>query len=174
MKYRLLLAFLLTLTPMTIVSAAPKKSQQTTRRSVTDYFKLLPARFFEVDNRNVLLQKNRLPIVDLKNDYLKTSGDGGQPTLEIAVFRYRGKETVAVSSLYTMGNSFELLRYENHKWRTVTDDLSPMVSKNDLRYVIPRYGTTIKVFKSNGTHLANLYWEKGQFSAESFDPTGHR
>jgi hypothetical protein len=174
MKLRLLLVCLAILSPLSSAVAAPTKSVAKAHRTVTDYFSLLPSRYFEVKNRHMLLQKSFLPIIDLKNDYMQTTGDGAQPHLEIAVFRYRGRDTVAVTSYSEMDYSFDLWRYENRKWRNVTDDLSPMISKGDLHFVLPRYGTTIKVFQTNGTHLANLYWEKGQFSAESFDPTGHR
>lgn len=174
MRFRLCLALLALATPISHGIAAPRKHQRTVRRSVVDYFRLLPSRYFEVEDRSVLLQKSRLPLIDLKNDYLQTSGDAAQPALQVAVFRYRGQDVVAVSAAYEIGFSFDLLKYENRRWRNVTDDLSPLVSKKNLRFKIPRYGTTIQVYQDNGTHLANLYWEKGSFNAESFDPTGHR
>lgn len=171
LRPHLCLVLLAVSTPLGHIEAAPRKAQKVARRSVLDYFSLLPSRYFEVEHRSHLLTKDSRPIIDLKNDYLETIGDGHQPSLQVAVFRYRGRDVVAVSADHEEGYSFELLRYENLRWRNATGDLSPIASKDELHFKLPRYGTTIQVYRSNGTRLANLYWEKGSFTAEKFDPT---
>ncbi len=171
-KTRFLLAFFLFAFPFTSEEAIWAKPQRkVVRRTVLDYFRLLPmdAGIFEAEKRESLIGKHFPHIIDLKNDYMQVTGDGAQPSFQIAVFRYRGRDLVAVSSVIGGPDYFfDLRRYENGKWKKVTAAVSPLVSSedSDLHFVLPWHGTTIQVFRRNGTLAAQLLWENGNFSAK--------
>ncbi|HEX9998725.1 MAG TPA: hypothetical protein VGB45_16440 [Abditibacterium sp.] len=180
MHLRLFLSLTAVLVVPWNVNAAPKKSvAKEVRRTVVDYFRLLPrdAGIFEAENRESLIGRDVPHLIDRKNDYMQVMGDGAQPSFQIAVFRYRGRDLVAVSSDSRVGDySFNLWRFDKRRWKKVTSSVSSLILAKDdnLHFVLPRYGTTIKVFRHNGTLAAQLFWENGSFGAKNFDPLGHR
>ena len=156
------------------LNAAPKKAvSKVARRTVLDYFRLLPMEtgIFEVENREALLKKDWPHIVDVRNDYLQVTGDGAQRSFQIAVFRHHGRDLVAVSSTDGTDYDFDLWRDENKMWRNVTKSLSPVANRFDLHFVLPRSGTSIKVYKANGSHISNLRWKQGKFHRENLIQT---
>ncbi len=153
--------------------AAPKKAAvKTARRSVLDYFRLLP-NMSESGDRESLIGKNSPHLIDNGNDYMQVTGDGAQPSFQIAVFRYRGRDLVAVSSVIGGPDYFfDLWRYERKKWKNVTSSVA-LAENSSLHFVLPRRGTTIKVFRRNGTLAAQLLWKNGRFDVQGFDSMGH-
>jgi hypothetical protein len=109
-------------------------------------------------------------VKDVKNDYLESAGDGAQPSITVALFRHAGNVLVATNTSGEHGSGFDLLRWQNGRWNNVTRALVPRFSEGNF-YAIPRYGTTIRVFKAPadefsdkpGAHLYDLKWRGGRF-----------
>ena len=163
------------------VEAQPKPSPasdakaQTRRLSVLDCFNLMPG--FGIDNsatreeRRELLQSDTRPVVDVRHDYLLVHPDSS-PAEQIAVFRTRnGADLIAVSTpdFESDYNGFALFRLHNGKLRDVTRQELPMPSDTGrLLYVLPHFGTTIRVFrfdieKASRRHVFDLQWRGGRF-----------
>ncbi len=174
MKFRLFLLCALVV-PIAGAQATPAKSRRRMiHHTVVDYLRLLPAQPIDFDvpgRRNEMLGKKWRHAVDSKRDYLKiignkVIGDDVRPSLQCKVFRFAGRDVLAVST-YNRGEfGFDLWSYEGARWRMVTSALAPPIDGDDLNYVLPRVGTTIRVFLSDGTLLTKLQWRKGRFVAE--------
>ncbi len=149
---------------------------QTHRRTVLDYFKMLPSNFFEPQQQRMKwLRKgssSEIPasersVVDLKNDFLRYNADAAGH-FDVAVFRFRGKDTVAVLNDY---EGTDLWFYREHKGHLVdvTKQVFPFRFRRTLTYVLPRRGTTIQVLKGDWpnrpskTVLARFLWRGGHF-----------
>lgn len=94
--------------PLALALALPASAQtQTHRHTVLDYFKMLPTkRFFEVEDQFPRMKwlregftsqtpADNRSVVDLKNDFLRYPGGDGQGCIDVAVFRFKGQDTVA-------------------------------------------------------------------------------
>ncbi len=180
--FRRCLAILLALLSTTVrVDAKPLPSHasrikaQAQRRSVIDYFYLLPSLGIGYhatrQEKRQLLQAESHPIVDVRHDYLLVHPDAS-PAEQIAVFRERGKaDLLAVSMPDSESdyNYFALFRLQNGRLRDVTRQMLPMPPQTDrLLYEIPRFGTTIGVYKFNldtqsRRHVFDLQWRGGCF-----------
>lgn len=151
--------------------AAPKA--KIARHSVLDYFYLLPF----VGNtpkttaeRRELLSHPDKHILDLKNDFIEVETDS-YPPLQAAVFRYQGAELVAVSvpDYRSDYNAFHLYRLRNGRLQDVTAKELPMPARtNDYLYEVPRYGTTMRVYRIDLENQRrypafDLKWRGGKF-----------
>jgi hypothetical protein len=65
-------------------------------------------------------------IIDAKNDYLRMTGEAGQPTLYMALFRYKGRVLVGVYADGEGGGKLSLIRYESGRWKDVTKAMLPV------------------------------------------------
>lgn len=152
-----------------------RKTERTQRFSVIDYFNLLP--FYGIEDtttpkeRRELLQTNAQPIVDVRHDYLLIQPDSAPPE-QIAVFRTLGQADLLAVSLPDSEsdyNDFALYRLRGGKLHDVTQQMLPMPARTDrLLYELPRFGTTIKVFrfsleKQSRRHAFDLQWRRGRF-----------
>jgi hypothetical protein len=146
-------------------------------RTVVDYFYLLPGVYFDGGFASRALRTSWLreegSIIDTKNDYLRMTGEAGQPTLYMALFRYKGRVLVGIYADGEGGGDLSLLRYDSGKWRDVTKTMLPVAYNENYIYMIPRYGTTIKVTTGNsegnwqeygrGKKVYDLVWTQGKF-----------
>ena len=175
--------------PLALALALPA-SAQTHRRTVLDYFKMLPSKFFEVapkervkwlrEGFNSQIPADNRSVVDLKNDFLRFPGDGAQSRLDVAVFRFHGQATVAVAEASTEGSSLSFWRERNGRLRDATKSLLPHYKTNsdynsepsrihDVTFVLPRVGTTIRVMKIDDRDqpekpvIARFEWRGGRF-----------
>jgi hypothetical protein len=154
---------------------------------VLDYFLLLPNSFFEID-RSVIGRKKWLygigrGVVDIKNDYLRMQGDGAQGTLNVALFRHKGKVLVAVQNEAEEG-SLSFLRYAGGVWKDTTTEVMPIPYNDRNTYIVPRYGTTIKVLRGNSFYdtkpdakRARVYdfvWTGGRFKVKRYSQVSQR
>ena len=156
-----LLAALASVVPVPAASA----SQPMT---VKDYFLRLPNKYFEVtqaQRKDFISAGNPHSIVDIKHDYLYMGGDGVQPNLTVALFRYHEVVTVAVLDGGYDPNipTLDFLRYRGGHWLNVTRHVLPLPFDNRLDYFLPRRGTTIRVCNSRGCTVYNLLWRQGRF-----------
>ncbi len=152
------------------LSAAPGGDAK--RHSVLDYFYLLPN--VDLDNASTKERSSSLKypgaVVDVAHDYIRANLDSSPPQ-QVAVFRYRGTELVAVSIPDYGGDYklFQLFRLRNGKLVDVTKKELPVPARlNNYLYELPRYGTTIRVFKfdlDKQTHhrAFDLAWSGGKF-----------
>ena len=149
--------------------------QRPARRSVIDYFYLLPhigidGMAGQQERREMLLPRNH-PTVDVRHDYLRVQPDSS-PAEEIAVFRAQDKPDVIADSspdFESDYNGFALYRLQNGKLRDVTRQMLPMPANTaHLLYELPQLGTTIRVFRFNietesRRHAFDLQWCGGHF-----------
>jgi hypothetical protein len=156
-------------------SATPKAASP---KTVLDYFYLLPQSYFEFPKSqlNSYLYSegfNMLTTVDEKNDYLRMAGDAAQVSIYMALFRHKGRVLVGIYADGEGGGDLDLMRYENGKWKDVTKSMLPVPYNENYHYIIPRYGTTIKVTTGNkednweeygrGKRVYDLVWTNGKF-----------
>jgi hypothetical protein len=153
-------------------------------RTVRDFFNLLPQKYFTLEGCEPAKDKNcerarreyvknYLEIEDTKNGYWKSSCDGAQSCLTMALFK-RSDATYIVHVLteFEMGEDSYFLEYKNGKWTDIGAQVVPEFSQKNT-YVPPRYGTTVEVFKKNfpeptyserGAKIYDLEWKDGKFS----------
>lgn len=168
-------------------SATPKASSGQPK-TVSDFFALLPEKYFVLEGCDRATDKNCdkaraeylkiLPsVVDTANGYLKGGCDGAQACIEMAIF-HKPDDTylVGVYTASEVGNDFYFLEYSDGKWTDVSAAAVPQYSKKNW-YEIPRVGTTMKVFakkitesgpdfesSDKGSKLYDLVWKDGKFS----------
>ena len=148
---------------------------QTQRRTVIDYFDLLPSLGIGYlatrQEKRRLLQPNSHAIIDVRHDYLLVHPDSS-PAEQVAVFRTHGKADLLAVSLPDFEsdyNDFALFRLRNGRLRDVTRQLLPMSAQTDrFLYEIPEFGTTINVFRfdlntQSRRHAFDLQWRGGRF-----------
>ena len=183
MKNRILmrwvfLVFAFALCALQGVSQAGAKD--VSRKSVVDYFYLLPDSYFEVpqskaQRKAVLFHDRKIypydfaveSIADVKNDYARISLDA-VGTLEVAVYRYKGRDLIAVRRYYE-GCTVRFLTYKNGRWKDVTKQVMPVRLDRKYDYILPRYGTITEVRRDlwpsekRGRKVYDLLWQKGRF-----------
>lgn len=155
------------------------------RKSVVDYFYLLPDLYFEIpfsraQRKAVLFHDRKIypynfaveSIADVKNDYAHIGLDA-VGTLEVAVFRSKGRDLIAVRRYYE-GCRVWFLTYQNGRWKDVTKQVMPVQLDQKYNYILPRYGTTIEVrrdlwpVKKRGHKIYDLRWQKGRFQVRRY------
>ncbi|MCO6511240.1 MAG: hypothetical protein J5I65_10660 [Aridibacter famidurans] len=118
-----------------------------------------------------------LEVEDTKNGYLSAGADGAQAALVMTLFkRPSGKYIVAVNQFGEIGDDYNFFEYENGRWKDISKDVIPEYSTGNI-YELPRFGTTIKVFKKividsdgvidmteKGEKLYDLTWKDGRFT----------
>jgi hypothetical protein len=110
-----------------------------------------------------------LTLVDLKNDFARFPGDGAQATLDVAVFRFHGHDTVAVREISAGDQYLSFWREQNGRLHEVTKSVFPYNHRGEA-FVVPRYGTTIRVLKRDREFhqptskvVARFLWRNGRF-----------
>lgn len=182
--------FLFVLLPLALALPASAQSQ-THHRTVLDYFKMLPSSFFEAEQQIPRMKwlrdgfKADIPaynrsVVDMKNDLLRFPSDGAQSRLDVAIFRFHGRDTAAVTEASTEGSSLSFWRERNGRLRDVTKSVLPFYNTNRdynaepsnakmVVFVLPRVGTTINVMAINNNYLpvkpvlGRFLWRGGRF-----------
>lgn len=153
-------------------------------KTVRDFFNLLPQEYFALEgctrssDKNCEKArreyvKNFLEIEDTANGYWKSSCDGAQSCLRMALFKRPGAGyIVAVHTLNELEETNYFLEYINGKWFDISSKVVPEFSSKNI-YELPRYGTTVKVFKKEfpepsyserGSKIYELEWKNGKFS----------
>ena len=168
---RTLLATLVTSAlPLTWAQAAPRAPASTRaprRHSVTQFFDLLPARYFAGTTRREKLGGK--PVIDQAHDYLETRGEGDDAALDIKVFR-GDQETVGVLATYADGGGeLSFYRLQNGRLRDVTPQVLPRRLRRNQFAELPRVGTMIRVsnrsrtLKTKDALAYDLEWRGARF-----------
>ena len=158
-----------------ILSRTYHVEAQAQRRSVIDYFNLMPWLGIGYpatrQERRRLLQSESHPVIDVRHDYLLVHPDSS-PAEQIAVFRDRSKPDLLADSMPDSEgdyNYFALYRLQDGRLRDVTRQMLPMPAQNNrLLYEIPRFGTAIRVYEfdtdtQSSRHVFDLQWRGGRF-----------
>jgi len=143
-------------------------------RSVIDYYLLLPSDYFDglaTDTRSErlrLLRDFKGSSVDRPHGFLHIRGDGAQSDLTVCLFkRPNGSYLVAVNSNTASdgvwGPSLDFYTYQQGHLVNVTKAVRPAGINQQLGFVLPRYGTTIKVVNRRGKPVEYLYWNGAGF-----------
>ncbi len=167
---------------------AGAKPVQNSPRTVVDFFRLLPEKYFTLEGCDRDIDKDCskarteylktfTEVEDIKNGYFKGGCDGAQSCIEMAIFK-RPDDTylVGVATFAEMMNDFYFLDYSGGKWIDVSTDVVPDFSKQNW-YELPRFGTTMKVFEKKvterteefeisekGRQIYELSWKDGKFT----------
>ena len=151
-----------------VAQAKPKPTSSQARHTVLDYFLRLGTAdkdYVFGSPRNLL--HTHLIVKDIARDYIETSGDGGQPYLQTAVFRYHGTELFAVNAGFEEGTTLKFYRWGVKSLKDVTSQVWKMkLRSGDFggdSVVLPRYGTNIVVWDENKKVRATFLWRGGRF-----------
>ena len=157
------------------------------KASIVDYFLLLPADDFEGPpsvwlrharsgggNLYLCEAEPREKYVDEKNGYMICGGDGAQPGLHIALFRYRdGRPLLALCSDELEGDDSVSLRFfelsPDNKMREIERSVFPVADSKDnvWKFELPREGKAILVrARKNGKILHKVTWNGEKFQEE--------
>lgn len=169
--------------PSTTQKNAPTKQARTVR----EFFNLLPQKYFPLEGcadnpteRNCARAraeylKTYLEVEDSANGYLKAGCDGAQSCLQMALFKRPGGDYLVGLEVTHETSENYFLDYQNGVWLDVGAKVVPDFSKNNF-YEIPRYGTTVQVFKrrqiseagesEKGAKLYELSWKDGKFTVQ--------
>lgn len=163
--------------PAQLISYTRQAKTQLKRRTVLDYFHLLPwvglgGNYQETQaQKRAMLQPHNDSIIDISHDYMLVHPDSS-PAEQIGVFRTRnGADLLAISmpDFQSDYNFFALYRLQNGKLRDVTSQMLPVPTRTDrFLYELPRVGTTIHVFRfdleaQSRRHAFDLQWRGGHF-----------
>jgi len=127
------------------------------KMTVVDYYLLLPEKTFETPARDWL---QNATVIDKQNGYMRVTGDGAQPSFEVALFRYRdGRPLLAVCEgelegddqvsleFFQLGASGKMIKVPrkifpiSDQWATE----EPNKKYEDFRFELPRRGRTVIV-----------------------------
>jgi hypothetical protein len=159
-------------------------SQTKQPRAVRDFFNLLPQKYFTLEGCEPARDKNcerarrdyvksYLEVEDAANGYWKSSCDGAQSCLRMALFkRPDNTYVVGVHTLHEADETNYFLEYKGGQWFDISAKIVPEFSDRNI-YELPRYGTTVEVFKKNfpepefserGPKIYELQWKNGKFT----------
>src|SRR5437870_5414589 len=149
------------------------------KMTVVDYYLLLPEKTFETPARNWL---NNASVIDKQNGYISISGDGAQPSFDVALFRYRdGRPLLAICSGELEGDDSVALEFfelgpdgKMHKSPRKIFPIGDQWSSGeydkkyeDFRFELPRHGRTVLVRSAKSKKvLHKVTWNGEKFVAE--------
>jgi hypothetical protein len=146
--------------------------------SIVDYYLLLPKDAFETPPRHWLHNAR----VDKENGYMDVSGDGAQPSFQVALFRYRdGRPLLAICSdelegfehialqFFELGTDGKMDKAPRSifpiadQWSTTEDDKK----YSDFRFDLPRRGRTVLVRSAKTKKIVHrVTWNGEKFLEE--------
>jgi hypothetical protein len=153
-------------------------------RTVRDFFNRLPQQYFTLEGCRRETDKNceraraeyvksYLEVEDTANGYWKSSCDGGQSCLRMALFkRPDAGYIVGVHTLHEADEINYFLEYRDGAWTDISAKVVPEFSNRNI-YELPRYGTTVEVyekvypepeFSERGKKIYELEWKNGKFA----------
>src|ERR1700747_1956798 len=125
--------------------------------TVVDYYLLLPEKTFETPARDWL---QNATVIDKQNGYMSVTGDGAQPSFEVALFRYRdGRPLLAICAGELEGDDSVALEFfelgADGRMHKVSRQIFPIGDEwssgdydkkyEDFRFQLPRHGRTVLV-----------------------------
>jgi len=163
----LFLAVLIWLTKIVVSAQSPQPNEPHT---VVDYYMLLPDKYFEANRDERLhwmLDPKRGAIVDISNGYLYAPGDGAQTDIYACLFKKSNGTYLMAVGYNDKDEVFETFLdffvYDHGHMLNVTKNVFPVRFNKNLFYLLPRWGTTIKVTNTSGKKLYDLVWTGSVF-----------
>lgn len=180
-----ILTILFVLTCSVFSVQAQKKSPKD-KLNVLDYYKLLPTDNNDLISSNLLEKEyTRITVEDIKNGYLKIEG-AFEGWIEVALFRKKNGQAILLIGENTCGPACgtELYAFESVKGKmmNVSKKVLPKITEDDVvkqfrhvkkdpeaemisyLYVLPQYGTTIKITNDeSGELIYEIKWENDKF-----------
>lgn len=166
-----LLALLASATVLAPRAQAKPAAKSAGSRTVSAYFLSIPADYFDNPPAELL---RHATVRENAHDYIEIHlpKSSGESEIKFTLFRYHGRILAAITVKGRFGAWANFLRYAGpNNWQSVTEDMIPSFSES-CWYDIPRYGTTIGVFKLSfaaddkpvvGKRLYGLAWRDGEF-----------
>jgi len=150
------------------------------KMTVVDYFLLLPKDTLEAPPRAWL--DNHAQVVDKQNGYISITGDGAQPSFQVALFRYRdGRALLALCSGELEGDDLVTLEFfelgTDGKMHKAPRNVFPIGDRwssgeydskyEDLQFELPRRGRTILVRSLRSRKILHKFtWNGEKFVEE--------
>jgi hypothetical protein len=160
--------------PPSIVKAEPEPL------SILDYYLLLPDGTLETPARSWLHNAT----VDKENGYLSVSGDGAQPSFEVALFRYRdGRPLLALCSAELESEDYDCITLDlfelgtDGRMQKAPRKIFPIPDQwssgeynkkiEDFRFYLPRQGRTVLVRSAKTKKILHkVTWNGEKFVQE--------
>jgi hypothetical protein len=149
------------------------------KMTIVDYYLLLPDKTFETPAPDWL---HNASVIDKQNGYMSVSGDGAQPSFEVALFRYRdGRPLLAICSGELEGDDSVALEFfelgADGKMHKASRQIFPIGDQwssgehdrkyEDFRFELPRRGRTILVRSAKSKKvLHKVTWTGEKFIVE--------
>ena len=149
------------------------------KMTVIDYYLLLPDKTSETPARNWL---NNASVIDKQKGYISISGDGAQPSFDVALFRYRdGRPLLAICSGELEGDDSVALEFfelgPDAKMHKASRKIFPIGDRwssgeydkryEDFRFELPRRGRTVLVRSAKTKKILHkVTWNGEKFVAE--------
>jgi hypothetical protein len=151
--------------------------------SIVDYFLLLPDDTLDLRPRHWRLYAN---VLDKKNGYMSVSGDGAQPSFEVALFRYRdGRPLLAVCQaelesddprcvsveFFNLGEDGKMKKLDRKIFpvRDQWDSGEQNKKYEDFRFIFPRQGRTVLVRSAKTRKILHTVTWNGEKFVEQRD-----
>ena len=160
-------------------SAAVTRAADKEKLTVVDYFLLLPEKTFEAPAKAWLQNAE----IDKQNGYMEVSGNGAQPSFQIALFRYRdSRPLLAIYSGALEGDDSVALEFyqlgTDGKMHKAPRKIFPIGDQGssgeyeakceDFRFELPRRGRTILVRSAKSKKILHkVMWNGEQFRKEN-------
>lgn len=139
--------------------------------TVLDYYRLLPNKYFEASEEERIkwmLDPRRGAIVDVKNGYLYAPGDGAQTCIYVCLFKKSDKSYLIAVKTHPPDTDedtyLDFYVLKSGKLLDVTKTVLPVPVNEELKYELPRYGTTIRVRNKAGRRIYDLLWASDRFT----------
>ena len=155
--------------------------------SIVDYFLLLPDDALETRPRHWI---HNATIVDKKNGYMSVSGDGAQPSFELALFRYHdGRPLLALCQadlesddprcvsmeFFDLGADGKMQKADRKIFpvRDQWDSGEQNKKYEDFRFILPRQGRTVLVRSARTKKILHKVTWNGEKFVEQRDAAPH-
>jgi hypothetical protein len=165
--------FLVFLLAYMFYPAKTGEARSSSPMTVYQYFLLLPSEFFFEDyhsslQRTDMIVNSNESILDNRHEYLYVPGGDGQSYIEMAVFKYKGMDTVAVrAESYDPFIPFmDFFRCKNGKLVDVTKQVMPVRFNPNYNWALPERGTKIIATSPKGKEMVQLSWINGRFVSD--------
>ena len=162
-----------------LFALSPLRAADEKKMTIVDYYLLLPEKTFETPARDWL---NNATVVDKENGYMRVTGDGAQPSFEVALFRYRnGRPLLAICEGELEGDDRVTLSFyelgANGKMHSVSRKIFPVGDQwssgesdtryKDFRLELPRHGRTVLVHSAKTKKILHkVTWNGEKFIEE--------
>ena len=138
--------------------------------SIVDYYLLLPKEDFEAPPLAWL--DHNAKVVDKENGYISITGDGAQPSFDVALFKFRdGRPLLAVCSGELEGDDSVNLKFyqlgPDKRMHEAPRTIFPIADSEKLKYDLPRQGRTIVVRNlKTGKIVYRVTWDGEKFAEQ--------